>query len=98
MPEHTKMVKSIAHALGWGYAESHTYHEAPLSYEYGDMVTSQEIYRQVEDQIDLKDEDYEWILDDWEEGYFDYWNNHMYDRPPEDYERWMEWQSIPYQD
>lgn len=76
MSENSKMVMSVAHSLGYGWAERHPFYEAPLSYEYADMVTEQEIYRSVEASVTPDDEDYEWILDSWEEGYWAYWDNH----------------------
>lgn len=73
---------TIANKLGRSYAESSSIRSnAPLSGEWAGDITIPEVYRAIEEEIgrELTTDEYEWVLDDWESGYFDYWDETLND-------------------
>lgn len=69
-------LETIAYNLGKEFARTHDYIESPLSYEYSDMITQGTIYDQVEAiHGPIPEPLYEYVLDDWEQGYHDWWES-----------------------
>lgn len=68
----------IAKAQGRVYASGSMIRSlAPLSGEWADEVTIPEVYQSIEDELgrELTTDEYEWVLDDWEEGYNEHWDD-----------------------
>lgn len=66
----------IAKKHGFEYAQNtEIFREAPLSGEFAGDIVVPEVYARIEEELgrEMTSDEYEWTLDEWEAGYFEFW-------------------------